>query len=263
MSLFDESDVADFRTGAFAAVASRYFAGVTYPDSFLLGKIQAAEVDVATRLKVLLERTAIFPYVPSDAEIAALGEMPWLDEPGYDYDPEFFRAERWGYIVTRQHPIVSVTSISLVYPAPTTTVYTIPNDWLRLDRKYGHIRMVPASSTFVAPLGAFLMQALGGGSMIPSMLQVKYIAGLNGTDDKLWPLIQDVIFTMAVLKIMQGAMVPGSATISADGLSQSLSTKIDDYQQMVNEMLFGPKGANGGLWTAIHGLPMAVAGVAT
>jgi hypothetical protein len=187
--------------------------------------------------------------------------MPWMDEPGYDYDPEFFRNERWGYIVTRQRPIISVTAINLVYPAPTLTVYAIPNDWLRLDRKYGHIRMVPASSTFVAPLGAFLMQALSGGSLIPSMIQVKYIAGLNGTSDRLWPLVSDIILKRAVQKVMAGAMLPSSGSISADGLSQSLSIKLQDYEDQFQQAMFGPKGSNGGLWVAVHGIQMGVIGV--
>ncbi|MDB5550519.1 MAG: hypothetical protein JWL86_503 [Rhizobium sp.] len=261
MSLFAAGDVAAFRAGTFAAAQTTYLSGVTFTDAFLLGQIQAAEQDVSSQLKVLLEPTVIFPYVPTDAEIAALSGKPWRDEPGYDYDPEFFRNERWGYIVSRQQPIISIEYIQFAYPSPQNLVYKIPSDWLRVDRKYGHIRMVPASSTFVAPLGAFLMQALGGGSNIPSMIQMKYTAGLNGKNDVLWPLIQDVIYKMAVLKIMQGAMIPGSVSISADGLSQSLSTKIDDYQAVIDRTLFGPKGSNGGLWTTVHGFGGGVLGV--
>lgn len=259
MSLFTTADVAAFRAGAFAQVSAAYFAGVTFTDDFLLGQIQAAEQDVALELKVFLEPTVVFPYVPTADEITALNDKPWKDEPGYDYDPEFFRSERWGYILSRQHPIISIEYIRFIYPAPTSQIYAIPNDWLRVDRKYGHIRMVPASSTFVAPLGAFLMQALSGGSSIPSMIQMKYTAGLEDAKTK-WPLVIDVIMKMAVLKIMQGGFLPGSGSISADGLSQSMSVKMDDYQGMIDRMLFGPKGSNGGLWTAIHGVGGGVIG---
>lgn len=260
MSLFAASDVAKFRAGAFAAVCATYFAGVNYGDDYLLGEILAAEQDIKAQLKVLLEPTVIFPVMPSQDDIDALNGKPWLDEPGYDYDPEFFRNERWGFIVSRQHPIISIEYIQFAYPAPTTQIYRIPSDWLRVDRKYGHIRMVPATSTFVAPLGAFLMQALGGGSNVPSMIQMKYTAGLNGTNDPLFPLIKDVIFKKAVLKVMENAMLPASSSISADGLSESLSVKIEDHQAAIDRTLFGPKGSNGGLWAAIHGIQSSVLG---
>lgn len=261
MSLFTAADVAKFRGGAFAAACATYFAGTKFEDDYLLGEIQAAELDISTQLKVLLEPTVIFPYVPTQAEITALNGKPWQDEPGYDYDPSFFQNERWGYIVSRQHPIVSIEFIQFAYPSPQNQIYRIPDDWLRVDRKYGHIRMVPASSTFVAPLGAFLMQALGGGSNVPSMIQMKYTAGLNGTGDKLFPLIKDVIFKKAVLKIIQGAMLPGSSSISGDGLSESITVKLDDYEAVIDRALFGPKGSNGGLWAAIHGIQSTVLGV--
>lgn len=260
MSLFSEADVAGFRAYRLAAVQQAYFSNLTFQDADLLGQIQAAEAEVSRLLKVKLEPTQVFSYVPTADEITALGTMPWIDEPGYDYDPEFFQSERWGYIVTRQIPIISVQSISFIYPAPTATVYAIPNDWLRLDRKYGQIRMVPASSTFVAPLGAFLMQALSGGREIPSMIQVKYQCGLADAKAD-WPELIDLIMKRAVQKIMQGAFLASSGTISADGLSQSLSVKLQDYEDQFQAAIYGPKGSNGGLWTALHGIPMGVAGV--
>lgn len=260
MSLFSEDDVDSFRSDRLALVQSQYFPEATFTDEYLLGQIQAAEQDVGLALKVPLEPTTIFPYPVTQAQIDGLSGAPYIEEPGYDYDPEFFRNERWGYIVTRQKPIISVTSINLVYPAPTSQVFQIPQDWLRIDKKYGHIRMVPASSTFVAPLGAFLMQALSGGAQIPSMIQVIYVAGLTDAKDK-WPAVIDVILKRAVQKVMKGSFLPGSASISGDGLSQSLSLKIKDFEDDYQTALFGDKGSNGGLWSAIHGIQVGIAGV--
>ncbi|MDP3327194.1 hypothetical protein [Parvibaculum sp.] len=260
MSLFTNADVAAFRADRLASIISTYFPSVTWSDAYLLQQIQAAEKDVSRKLKVKLEPTAVFPYPPSDEEIAALDGKPYLDEPGYDYDPEFFRAERWGYIVTRHKPIISVEEVRLAYPSPSQTVYRIPDDWLRLDRKYGQIRMVPASSAFVAPLGAFIMQALGGGHTIPSMIQVKYTVGLENAVTE-WPDLIDVIMKSAVLRLIKGGFFPGSESISADGLTQSRTVKIEDFEKPIEEALFGPKGSNGGLWTAIHGIPMGIVGV--
>jgi hypothetical protein len=260
VSLFSESDVASLRTDRLALMAQTYLQGVSMTDAFLLGKLQAAEAEIGRQLKVLLEPTTIFSVnPPTQDQIDALAGAPFLVEPGYDYDPEFFQAERWGYLVIRQHPIISVSSILLFYPTPTAQVFAIPADWLRVDFKYGHIRMIPASSQFFAPLGAFLMQVLGGGQTIPSMIQVQYVAGLKDAKAD-FPDLIDVIKKKTVLSIIEDAFVPGGSSISADGLSQSVSLKMADYEDLINLKLFGPKGANGGLWTAIHGIPMAILG---
>lgn len=260
MSLFTTADLTSLRNDRLVTIMQTYFPDVTLSDDYLMQKIYAAEKDVSRQLKVLFEPTVIFPYEPTQEEITALNGDPYIEEPGYDYDSHFFQGDRWGYIVTRQHPIISVEFVRMVYPDARQAFYTIPQAWLRLDKKYGHIRMVPASQTFVAPLGAFLMQALGGGSSIPSMIQVKYVAGLTDARDE-WPDLIDVILKTAVLKTFQDGLFPSSESISADGLSQSRSVKIQDYEDMVNTKLFGPKGSNGGLWTAIHGIPMGVVGV--
>lgn len=262
MSLFDTADVAAFKSDRLLLAASTYFPDVTLSDAFLLQQLRAAEAEVAQQLKVFLEPTTIFPYEPTTAEIDALDGKPYAEEPGYDYDADFFRADSWGYLVTRSKPIISIEFVRMAYPDPYKQFYAIPNDWLRPDKKYGTIRMVPASSSFTAPLSAFMMQALGGGRSIPSMIQVKYVAGLKDVKtDPRWASLLDVIYKKAVLKIIEGAFLPQSGSISADGLSQSLSVDASKYRDQINETMFGPKGSNGGLWTAIHGVVGTVAGV--
>ena len=260
MSLFNEADAESLRRDRVVLVAKNYLGKVDFSDDFLLGKIIAAEADVARQLKAPLEPTTIFPYAPSEAEIAGLDGKPWMEEPGYDYDPEFFQANRFGYIITRQRPIVSVEFVRFAYPSPQNQVFAIPNDWLRIDKKYGHVRLVPAGTAFAAPLGAFLLQALGGGSTIPAMIQVKYVAGLTDAR-KSWPDLIDVILKKAVLGLLGDAFVPGSASVSADGLSRSVAVDLAKYEEIVAQKLFGPKGSNGGLWTAIHGVGGTVLGV--
>lgn len=262
MSLFSSGDVAAFRTDRLLMAAQNYFPDVTLTDAFLLQQIQAAEAEVARRLKVFLEPTTIFPYTPSGAEITALGAVHWDEEPGYDYDAEFFRAERWGFIATRQRPIVSVEFLRFAYPNPQTSFFTIPADWLRIDKKHGQINLVPASASFNAPLNAFMLQAMGGGGMIPFALQLKYVAGLqNVKTDPKWADLLDVILKQAVLNVIDGSFTPQSGSISVDGMSQSLSMDAEKYRDLVELKLMGPKGSNGGLWTSIHGIGLGVAGV--
>lgn len=240
--------------------AATHFPDIVLSDDYIKRKLLAAEKDISRQLKVFLEPTTIFPYEPTEDEIADLQGKPWAEETGYDYDAEFFQGDRWGYLVTRQRPLISVEFIRMAYPDPRGAFYTIPNAWMRLDKQPGHIRLVPASQTFTAPLGAFLMQALGGGSGIPSMIQVKYVAGLTNAKEN-WPDLVDVIYKAASLAVLKETFPVSSGSISADGLSQSQSIKLSDYDDMINLALFGPKGANGGLWTAIHGVGVTVLGV--
>lgn len=260
MSIFTADDVAAVRKDRLVRVAQTYFPRVELSDDYLLGKLRSAEAETSRQLKVLLEPTTLFSSTPTPAQIAALGTMPYKVEPGYDYDPAFFDGERWGFLVTRQHPIISIASMVFAYPSPTTGFFSIPNAWMRIDLKYGHIRLVPASAAFEAPLGAFLMQALGAGLTIPSALQVQYVAGLSNVSDD-WPDLVDVILKKAVLSIIEDNFMPSSGSISIDGMSRSLSIDTLKYEDLIDRKLFGPKGANGGLWTAIHGVTMSMLGV--
>lgn len=261
MSLFSSADLAKFKTDRLLRAAQTYWPGVELSDDYLLMQLQAAEAHIGHELRVFLEPTTIFPYEPSEDEISAL-QGPYAEEPGYDYDPEFFGPGRWGYIVTRQRPIVSVEFIRFAYPSPQQTFYAIPSEWIRLDKKHGQINLVPAAAGFTAPLNAFMLQAVGGGAMIPFMLQVKYVAGLqNVKTDPRWADLLDVIFKQAVLNVLDDNFTPQSGSISADGLSQSMSMDSDKYRDSIEVRLWGPKGSNGGLWTSIHGIGIGIAGV--
>ncbi|MGC1305199.1 MAG: hypothetical protein WA840_22755 [Caulobacteraceae bacterium] len=263
MSLFSTDDVAEFRQDALLAAYQAYLPGVTYSDAYLLRQLQAAEAETAKVLRVFLEPTYVFPHLPRADEIAALPTgMPWAEEPGYDYGPGFFESDSWGYLVLQQKPLIEVHSIVLDYPAPTQGMFAIPRDWIRPDRKYATIRLVPGTSSFVAPLGAFVLQALGGGSTIPSMIRVTYTAGLTGVKtDPHWADLLDAIYKKAVLKVIEGAFLPQSGSIGADGLSQSLSINTQQYRDQAAEILTGPKGSNGGLRAYIHGVGGTMLGV--
>lgn len=250
--------IAEIRRDRLMMAASGALPSVAVSDEYIWDKLMTAQANIARQLRVKLTATVMLPAGYTQAEVDALPEgTVWAEEPPYDYDPEFFMNERWGYIVTREAPVLSVDYIEFVYPAPTNSVYRIPNDWIRIDKAYGHIRLVPASQSFSMPLGAFLMQALGGGRTIPHMIRVRYTTGLGATaaDVKAkWPDLVDVIKRQAVFSIVKDAFQPSSGSISADGLSQSMSIDLSKYQDAINETLFGPKGSNGGLQTAIHGI---------
>lgn len=240
-------------------------AGSLLPDlglsnDYIFSKLAAAESQVSRDLRVYLAPTVIIPDEAPQSEIDALvnAGTRYAHEASYDYTPQLFEGDQWGYIVTKQKPIISVQSIDFVYPAPTNQIYRIPNDWIRFDKKYGQIRLVPAAQAFSAPLSAFIMQALGGGRTIPFMVQVRYTAGIKDVHAE-YPELVDCIKKLAVLKIIEDAYLPQSGSISADGLSQSLSVDVSKYHESVDRALNGAPGSNGGLTTAIHGIRLTVA----
>lgn len=237
-----------------ALLGNTYFDADALSDDYIYSKVLAAEAEVARQLRVFLQPTQIIPDDAPQSELdeAEDGDMPYATEPAYDYDPQFFWGERWGYIVTQYKPLQSVESIRFSYPAPTNQIFDIPQDWIRMDRRYGHIRLVPASKAFSAPLSSFLMQALGGGRTIPMMIRIRYVAGLKDVFAD-WPELIDLIFKMAVLKLIQDAFVPQSGSISADGLSESLGMDLDKYSDSLNHKMDD-------LRDAIHGVRYTVLG---
>ena len=254
--------VASLRADRLVLLASSLgFDAAAMTDSYLYGKLLTAEAKAQRELRVFFAPTVMLPEEATQDEIDALelAGTRYALEPAYDYDPGFFHGESWGFIQTRQKPLISVQSIKLRYPMPTMSVFDVPNDWLRLDRKYGHIRMVPGAMQFSAPLAVFVMPALGGGRFVPNMIQVRYTAGLrNAAAD--YPDLVDVVMKMASVSIIEDAMMPASGSISADGLSQSLSTDVSKYQDVIDRLMNGPPGSNGGLRTAIHGITLGFIG---
>ena len=248
------------RADRLVMAASGAMPGVSVTDDYLWSKLVAAESEIAHELRVPLVPTTFFPDTPTSGEIAALDGKPWGIDPGYDYDPVAFGYnDKWGFIKTRQKPIQSVSRVRFAYPGGPLSHYDLPLDWLRMDKKYGTIQFVPSSTAFIAPLNAFVMQAIGNGRTIPLAIQLTYVAGLaNAAED--YPELVDAIFKTAVLKVIGDAFLPQSGSISADGLSQSISNDMGAYHDTIDRIINGGKGSNGGLMTAIHGVRVGVLG---
>lgn len=229
-------------------------------DDYIWDKLRAAESEIAHELRVPLSPTTFFPFTPTADEIAALDGKPWGVDPGYDYDPQAFGYnDKWGLIKTRNKPLQSVSRVRFAYPGGNGSHYDLPLDWLRMDKKYGTIQFVPSSTAFIAPLNAFVMQAIGNGRTIPLAVQLTYVAGLENVPQN-YPELLDVVLKKAALKIIEDAFLPQSGSISADGLSQSVSNDMEKHRDTIDNILFGGKGSNGGLMSAIHGVRIGVLG---
>lgn len=221
-------------------------------DDFLWSKLLAAEAHVSHALRVPLAPTHFFPYDPTPEQIAALAGKPWAVDPPYDYNPGDWYGDKWGLVLTRQKPIQSIVDMRFVYPSPAQTIVAVPADWIRADKKYGQVQIVPTGTAYQTMLGGLFMSNLSGGRTLPFTVALEYVAGLaNVTRD--FPDLVDAVMKMAVVKIVQDAFMPQSGSISADGLSQSLSVDVSKYEGTVDTILNGADG-NGGLMARIHGI---------
>lgn len=257
-SLFIRDIVVDeIRTDQLMAAAASVLSGVEVSDDYIWGKVRAAESEISHTLGVPLVPTRFFSIEPTPEQIEALDGMAWEVEPPYDYSPDLFRGDRWGLLVTRQRPIISIESFSFTYPSSKDSFMPIPNDWIRYDAKYGTLNLVPSSPAIFAQMDAIIMTALTGGRSIPQMMRLDYTAGLQDVPNK-FPELIDVIKKLAVYKIVADSYLPQSGSISADGLSQSLSVDMAKYQEVIDHTLNGGEGSNGGLMRKLHGIRLAV-----
>ena len=227
---------------------------------YLWDKLLAAEKKLEHNLRVDFAPTVVIPDGAPQAEVDALelAGTRYRQEASYDYDPSFWGGDAWGYLRLGCRPVISIESVKLAYPLPTSNLWEVPADWIRLDRRGGQFQIVPTSTAFTGPMGMFIMQRLGG-RQVPQMMQVRYTAGLrNAARD--YPELVDVVQKMAVVSMIEDAMMPGSGSISADGLSQSLSVDVSKYHESIDRIIDGPPGTNGGLRVALRGITGMVLG---
>lgn len=238
--------VASLRRDRLLTVASTLFPQATITDDYLLGKLLAAQADLERRLRVFLTPRTMVPTGTDMATVAALaaGGAVIEEEPGYDYEMDLFTGAAWGFLQLRQRPIIAIIRMYFAYPATAGSIFDIPLDWIRPDKKYGRINIVPTSGTAALPLNSFLFSVLGGGRNVPLMVKVLYTAGLANAA-LTHPDLLDLLKYMTVLSVVDDNFLPASGSTSADGLSQSLSwdaekmrgqveTRVETLRQALN-----------------------------
>lgn len=245
--------IEELRQDRLMAASAGALQDVVVSDDYLWSMIRAAESEMAHTLRVPLVPTKFFPKEPTPEQIAELDGMAWQVESSPDYEGDMFAGDRWGYIVTRQKPIIDVQLMRFVYPTEANGWYDIPKQWLSMDKKYGHIRIVPTSNAMLTSMAGLVMMNLAGGRTIPSMVHIEYTAGLTDVETN-WPELLDGIKKLAVLKVISDAYLPQSGSISADGLSESISVDAGKYHEVIDRIVNGAPGSNGGLMARLHGI---------
>jgi hypothetical protein len=220
------------------AAVSVFMPGIEIDPGYVYQQILSAESDIAHRLRVLLVPHEILPDGTDPAVLAELDAqgIPWLTEPPYDMVPGQYANDKWGYLICRQKPVIEVLSVSYHYPVPNNLVWTMPNDWIRVDKKYGHLQFVPTGTPVTAPLSAYVLGAMAHGRTIPQMIRVRYRAGMEDAFGT-YPELKNLIVMKAVLNVLDGWFIPQSGSISADGLSQSFSMDMDRHKNAIDGRL--------------------------
>jgi hypothetical protein len=223
-----------------------------YTDGELWTKLIAAEREIQRRLRVFFGATRVLPGDAPASEVQALIDAgtQYATEAAYDYAPNEYMGDAWGFIQLRQKPVLSMESLQFAYPNPGNLIYDVPLDWIRLDRKYAQLHIVPTGMTSLAPVSGYMLSSIAGGRNIPMMVRARYVAGLT-PGHECWPDLLDIVLRMVSQRVLQDMFIPESGSIAADGLSSSISLNIEQ-QIMANER------ALANLYESLHGPRLAV-----
>lgn len=146
-----------------------------------------------------------------------------------DYNINDYQA--YNFIQLDNYPLISVEEFNVQYPTGQTVV-RYPDEWLRLDREHGHIRIVPTAGTLSEILigqgGSYLPAIYNGLHSLPHLFEIHYTAGFE--DCRVPANILDLIGKMASLGPFNifGDLIAGAGiatvSLSIDGLSQNIGT---------------------------------------
>ncbi len=239
--------IGNFRANRLKSVLK--YSGGNVSDDYIWDALKAAEADAQRELHVYFQPTVLFPNDPTETEITALNGAAWAVDPGYDYTEDLVQPGGWTFLPLRQRPVIAVESIKFVYPA-LGTVFNVPQNFIKLDKKYGHVRFLPTTNPFLGSFGGLMIGTMGMGN-VPQFIEVRYTAGLqNAARD--YPDLLDLVQRMAVVRMLNDVMIQASTSISADGLSQSSSAPDTDKVQAGVDKLLET------LRQRIHGIPLGV-----
>jgi len=231
--------VATVRRKHLSRLAASLLAGAEISDGDIWSKLKAAEAEVERVLRVYLSPVEVLPSDPDyDAQAATYASQGRrvLREPGYDFTPEMFHGNRWGLLELRQRPITAIRFARFSYPSQTGNSIDLPTQWLRPEGRTNRVSIVPVDNLALAPLNSMMLSAMAGASTIPFMLQIGYQCGLDNARDRL-PDLAAVVERMAMLSIVEDQLLPQSGSISADGLSRSLSWDASKHQDEIDAKL--------------------------
>lgn len=139
--------------------------------------------------------------------------------------------QAFNYLQLDNYPVISVEEFNVQYPSGQTVV-NYPDEWLRIDREHGQLRIVPTAGTLSQILigqgGSYLPAIYTGMASLPHLFEIRYTAGFENCNVP--KNIINLIGMMASLgpfnifgDLITGAGI-GNLSLAIDGLSQSVTT---------------------------------------
>lgn len=146
-----------------------------------------------------------------------------------DYQRNNYQA--FTFIQLENYPVISIEEFAVEYPSGQNVI-VFPDEWLRLDKTHGILRVVPTAGTLSEILigqgGSFLPAIYNGLDLLPDLFAMSYTAGFE--DGEVPSNLLDLIGKVASFGPFNifGDLIAGAGiatvSLSIDGLSQSIGT---------------------------------------
>ena len=149
------------------------------------------------------------------------------EEDSYEFDPQEWR--EYGFMQLRHWPIISVERAVWMSPVKGEIMDMIANDWVRISKQMGQIRMFPKGGFSYGPYSIYGALWTGvGARRYPGGFEFDYTTGFESSDfvpEGLRGVIAKYA-TIKALAVIGDGLLAGfsSQSISLDGLSESFSS---------------------------------------
>lgn len=233
-------DIAYLKQGYLAALLSRIKSLASFPDPQIQDAIDEAEASVQRDFGVRFDVTHFHPDRSAGEQADFAATVPPSEPEEYEapYDwPGKLPGDGYNRILLRVRPIVEVIKVTLQFPGAIMGVFSIPLDWIRVDRATHQLLVAPSAGS----AGYATIFGLGMTKYrTPMSVNIEYRAGLGPDGLKKWPLFKRLVALRAVLYLLPvfAAWVnpTGITSESADGLSQSRSAyAFKDYNDALTK----------------------------
>lgn len=204
-------------------------------DEVIARKIRAAEDFYETDLAIRLQQKK----VASDPDIRGLVEGTDYDlaEAAYPLDANGFVGDTFCYLRLNLRPVASISRLAFQLPG-MRSAFVVPPDWIKLERKYGRIQLLPITGQFgvqLLQISSLGLTMLSAGRTLPQVIFVDYVTGFTTAQLQAdhQNLLEGILLRASLLlfgivgNVRSGGFQSGS--LSEDGLSRSMSLPSGKY----------------------------------
>lgn len=252
-----------------------------FSDAAIQRRLIAAEDEYERDLQIRWQPTRVFSDVWGRQQgvfpANSLAKLPDdydpltdLDEPAYNYASDFWGDGRWGEMDLGWRPVRDITAVWFAFPG-TNPIWQVPRTWIRPDRRFGAVQIVPSSAVAVyASFNAFILGVIAGGRGLPQSIFIDYVTGF--ADGELEQHHNDLLegvrlrTMLQLLPMLSTAAAPGGTqggSLGLDGLSRSRQFgPLGPYSAKIQQAIDREQEIRTNWKRKERGIPMAVLGTA-